>query len=416
MPPAARGTASSALLAAVACGGSVPIATFDGAAATTRRWEVVNDPVMGGQSFSSFHVNDTQGLGVWSGQVRVVPFLGAPGFCNLQSPGLGRTADFPDLSPASGIGVRAREANSSGLLHFSVMIMSKGARRLMQRGVYTANVTFSSETQEAFAPWSAFVCTWRGQMVPWCPPLLTQLDKVDSVGLGTAFPGTAGDFQLVLESIYGARTSTSFVDSSTDRAIADFVDLATFDGKAPRKWHSENDPVMGGQSDSTVQVAKSFADFKGSTRIVPSLQAPGFTIALTEGPLLSRFPDVSAMDGLAVSVSNMGAPYSGFKIAFCDSHLFFRCQFQSFKAALPVPAAASRGFQEVFVPWKEFSNRWNASTGEHTAESPPGPSSLRSITQLQLWAEGVEGDFDLRFSYVRAVRAPVRPAAAALLV
>jgi hypothetical protein len=412
MPPAARVSVSSALLAVAACGGSVPIATFDGSAATTRRWEVVNDPVMGGQSFSNFHVDDTRSLGVWSGQVRVVPFLGAPGFCNLQSPGLGRTSDFPDLSSASGIGVRAREANSSGLLHFNVMLMSKGARHLLQKGVYTANITFSSETREAFAPWSAFVCTWRGQMVSWCPPLKTQLDKVNSVGLGTAFPGTAGDFKLELESIYGELES---VDG--DRASADFVDLATFDGKAPHKWHSENDPVMGGQSDSTVQVAKSFADFKGSTRIVPALQAPGFTIALTEGfPLLSRFPDASAMDGLAVSVSSMGAPYSGFKIAFCDSHIFYRCQFQSFKAALPVPAAASRGFQEVFVPWREFSNKWNASTGKHTAESPPGPSSLRSITQLQLWAEGVEGDFDLRFSYIRAARAPSHWAAATLLV
>lgn len=405
MPPVAGVTAFNVLLAAVACGGSVPIATFDGAATTTRKWEVVNDPVMGGQSFSNFHVDDTRSLGVWSGQVRVVPFLGAPGFCNLQSPGLGRTADFPDLSSASGIGVRAREANSSGLLHFNIMLMSRGAHHLMQRGVYTANITLSSEILEAFAPWSAFVCTWRGQMVSWCPPLNTQLDKVDSVGLGTAFPGTAGDFKLELESIYG------------DQAGTGFVDLATFDDKAPHKWHSENDPVMGGQSDSTVQVAKSFADFKGSTRIVPALQAPGFTIALTEGfPLFSRFPDASAMDGLAVSVMSLGAPYSGFKIAFCDSHVFFRCQFQSFKAALPVPAAASRGFQEVFVPWKEFSNKWNASTGRHTAESPPGPSSLRSITQLQLWAEGVEGDFDLRFSYIRAARAPARSAVATLLV
>lgn len=404
MPPAARVAASSALLAAVACGGSVPIATFDGAATTTRRWEVVNDPVMGGKSSSNFSVDGSRSLGVWSGQVRVVPFLGAPGFCNLQSPGLGRTADFPDLSSASGIGLRAREANSSGLLHFSVMLMSKGAHRLLQKGVYTANIAFSSETQEAFAPWSAFVCTVRGQMVSWCPPLSTQLDKINTVGLGTAFPGTAGDFNLELESIYGGQAST------------DFVDLATFDGKAPHKWHSENDPVMGGKSDSTVQVAKSFADFKGSTRIVPALQAPGFTIAMTEGPLLSRFPDASAMDGLAVSVSNMGAPYSGFKIAFCDSRIFFRCQFQSFKAALPVPAATGNGFQEVFVPWKEFSNKWNASTGGHTAESPPGPSSLRSITQLQLWSEGVEGDFDLRFSYVRASRAPARSASAMLLV
>merc|ERR1719487_1202039 len=79
-------------LFASVCAGSVPIATFDGVKATTLQWEPVNDPVMGGQSHSSFKVDTDKRLGVWAGEVKIVPFLKAPGFCNLQSPGLGKTA------------------------------------------------------------------------------------------------------------------------------------------------------------------------------------------------------------------------------------------------------------------------------------------------------------------------------------
>merc|ERR1712232_430608 len=146
----------------------------------------------------------------------------------------------------------------------------------------------------------------------------------------------------------------------------------------------------------------------GTTRIVPALGAPGFTIAMTEGfPLLSKVPDVSSMDGLTISVRQVASNFSGYKIAFCDSHInFYRCQVQSFKADLVVPPSANGDFQDVFVPWNKFSDKWNAATGKHTAEHPPPASSLKSITQLQVWTEAVEGDFHLQFQYVRATKAP----------
>merc|ERR1711988_1556944 len=114
---------------------------------------------------------------------------------------------------------------------------------------------------------------------------------------------------------------------------------------------------MGGRSSSSVDVAQGFADYKGTTRIVPSLGAPGFTIAMTEGfPLLSKFPDVSSMDGLTISARNLGN-FTGYKIAFCDSRInFYRCQFQTFKADLLAPPNGD--FQEVFIPWTKFSDKW----------------------------------------------------------
>ena len=51
------------------------LATFDGSA-TDHKWHVTNDPVMGGQSKSTFAVED--GVGKFSGKCAVVPFLKAP--------------------------------------------------------------------------------------------------------------------------------------------------------------------------------------------------------------------------------------------------------------------------------------------------------------------------------------------------
>lgn len=372
---------------------TVPIATFDGSQATTRAWETTNDPVMGGQSESSFTVDAARKVGVWIGEVKIVPFLESPGFCNLQSPGL-----YPDLSSMDGMVVRAREANSEGLLQYNVMLMSEGAKHGWQSGVYEANFSITNKMEDHFVPWSAFECSWRGQKVSWCPELNSQLKEINSVGLGTS--GTPGPFNVEIESV--SAVPAPMVVLALDSL--NHIDLATFDGKAPHKWHSENDPVMGGQSSSSIAVAGGYADYKGSTRIVPSLNAPGFTIALTEGaPFFSKFPDASSMDGLTVSVRNLGN-FTGYKIAFCDSRInFYRCQFQSFKADLPVPANAD--FQDVFVPWASFSDKWDAATGKHTAESPPTKTNLQAISQLQFWTEAVEGDFHLQFQYVRASKA-----------
>ena len=88
------------------------------------------------------------------------------------------------------------------------------------------------------------------------------------------------------------------------------IDLATFDGSAPHKWTVENDPVMGGQSFSNFSLTtlagnRTVGEWMGQCRIVPSLQAPGFTIALTEEPALSTFPSVVGEDGLEVRMHNL---------------------------------------------------------------------------------------------------------------
>eukprot|EP00746_Dinoflagellata_sp_MGD_P167428 gnl/MRDRNA2_/MRDRNA2_98029_c0_seq1.p1 gnl/MRDRNA2_/MRDRNA2_98029_c0~~gnl/MRDRNA2_/MRDRNA2_98029_c0_seq1.p1 ORF type:complete len:327 (+),score=55.43 gnl/MRDRNA2_/MRDRNA2_98029_c0_seq1:88-1068(+) len=184
----------------------------------------------------------------------------------------------------------------------------------------------------------------------------------------------------------------------------DEIELATFDGKATPTWRTESDPVMGGQSDSTWRVEDGYGEYSGACRIVPKLKAPGFTIVLTENPLTAHFPDLSSASGIVLSVRNVGGNITAFKFAFCDSRInYYRCQFASFKADFSV--AKSDTFSEVFLPWSKFSDKWSPYTGEHTAEDPPKAENLKSITQLQIWTEGVAGTFQLQIKYVRAKKA-----------
>jgi len=390
----------SGMLVTGVAGKVVPIATFDGDSATTWPWQTVNDPVMGGQSNSTFHTDSARALGVWDGEVRIVPFLKSPGFCNLQAPGLYKTADFPDLSGTQGMVVRAREANASGITRFNVMLMTSGAKHFLKQGVYNANFMLGGEMRDHFLPFSLFTCTWRGQNVTWCPDLSAQLGKVTNIGIGTAFPGPAAKFHVEISSLSASAQLLSPAASSS----GDNIDLATFDGKAAHKWKTESDPVMGGQSDSKFEVKDGYGEYSGTCRVVPSLKAPRFTIALTEMPLLARFPDTSEAEGIILTVRNVEANITQFKFAFCDSRInAYRCQFQSFKADFKI--APSDTFTEVFLPWSAFSDKWSASTGQHTAENPPQAASLRSITQLQLWTEGVAGKFRLQLKSVRAGKA-----------
>merc|ERR1719482_621928 len=258
------------------------------------------------------------------------------------------------------------------------MLTASGAEHLGRQGEYSAPFNATGAQVDHFMPWSEFTCDWRGEKVDWCPPIATQLGKITSVGVGTFFPGQAGKFRLELSAV-----------SARDSSAAPTVDLATFDAKPSHAWQSENDPVMGGQSSSTFSIHDGVGDYQGTCRIVPKLKAPGFTIALTESPLrFAHFPDVSGMDGMIVDAENLG-PVEDFKLAFCDSRLMvFRCQFASFKADFRIPTGKR---QQVFLPWAAFSDKWDAATGKHTSENPPKKGSLESITQLQIWVEGVEG-------------------------
>jgi len=183
------------LSAAVASTKTISLATFDGAKVSTQTWTAVNDPVMGGQSFGTFNTSIARKVALWEGEVKIVPFLHAPGFCNVQAPG-----SYPDASGMTAITLRARTVGTS-LANFNVQLSTKGSHRGFKSASYSANFTLSSEWQDVTVPLTSFACNWRGEPVSWCPSIMSQLSKITQLAVGTAFPGKAGKFNVELESI-----------------------------------------------------------------------------------------------------------------------------------------------------------------------------------------------------------------------
>lgn len=180
---------------AVANANSIPLITFDGGASTTFPWEAVNDPVMGGQSTS--HISIGANVAHWAGEVKLVPFLKAPGFCTIRTKG---EAKFPDVSETSKLVILARNNASSALDMFSLQIETKGGTQGFRHGTYSGNVSIpaTGEWVEVSSPFADFELAWRGEPMQG-PKLIDQLDQIQQVGLSTFFPGKVGAFDMDIQ-------------------------------------------------------------------------------------------------------------------------------------------------------------------------------------------------------------------------
>lgn len=178
----------------------VPLATFNNAPGTTHDWVAVNDPVMGGASVSSLSVHD--GVGAWVGEVKVVPSLGAPGFCTVRTKGDENV--FPDCSTTKSLALAV--SYGSGLP------TNAFAFEVGVQNVTSAQVVYHADFTDEFCcadfcrvPWSAFKLSFRGKPVAG-PPLTEHLHKITHIGIGTS--GTAGKFEVDLLSFIGTNNSS----------------------------------------------------------------------------------------------------------------------------------------------------------------------------------------------------------------
>ena len=201
--------------------------------------------------------------------------------------------------------------------------------------------------------------------------------------------------------------ATSMVVSTV--AAKDYALISTFDGAArtTQKWHEVNDPVMGGQSSATFNVNDDLAIFNGTTRIVPSLKAPGFCNGETEG--LQPFPDGSGFDNVFIVARTTTPEYAGFKLSIAGRTL--EPQFKSYKANFNLTTSSTTDFEVVNIPIKSFSKDWSAFTGDCDTKDPTGvqhhccsdehpevcadTKTFEKIEQIGLWSEGHAGDFHL---------------------
>ena len=206
--------------------------------------------------------------------------------------------------------------------------------------------------------------------------------------------------------------------------------LVTFDGASSttHHWVDMNDPVMGGRSTSGFHVtAEHIGAFEGTCAVVPFLNAPGFCKILTQdrrssGRLLTPFPDVSKhlSGALYLRVRTTTPQYTGFKVAFgadgASRPTPSRHGGASFKADFP--PLTGNDWQEISIPFNQFSIDWSEYTGECTTKDPTGQQhyccsaehpevcptavSLRNINSVEVWAEGVAGTFTLDIDWIGA--------------
>jgi hypothetical protein len=183
------------------------------------------------------------------------------------------------------------------------------------------------------------------------------------------------------------------------------ITMATFDGAAGQthKWVAQNDPVMGGQSYSTVKVENELLNFVGACKIVPSLKAPGFVKAVASDKV--TWPDVSGCEGIKLT-AKAADDYKGYRLSFGNAKpvggKFFAYGYKKHFT----PSVGS--FGSVELPFNEFTDFWDDGTGEpiHTcAENKdycPDMKTLRDVKTISIWAEGVEGDVDLQVKSISA--------------
>lgn len=209
---------------------------------------------------------------------------------------------------------------------------------------------------------------------------------------------------------------------------AKITKLASFDGAEGTtwKWSDQNDPVMGGKSVSSFNIADNLGVFNGTCAIVPSLQAPGFCKTTSAGKLFGYYPDISEFlaDGTFQIRARTDTPdFKGFKVAFGAKNVpgtFFH----TFKAPFEF---SGTDFEVVEVEFGSFSWDWSSYTGACDTKDPtgtqhhccsaaepkycPNADYLSTVTHLEVWAEGAEGDFHLEIDWIGAGDRSPAPAA-----
>ena len=97
-------------------------------------------------------------------------------------------------------------------------------------------------------------------------------------------------------------------------------------------------------------------------------------------------------------------PYDGFKVSFAADTL--NMQFKCFKADFVMESKGE--WEEIAIPFNQFSNNWSSYTGEPIVTCAADPSvcptekSLQDITQIGFWMEGAEGEFQFEVASIRA--------------
>jgi len=197
--------------------------------------------------------------------------------------------------------------------------------------------------------------------------------------------------------------------------------LATFDGAkgTTRKWRQQNDPVMGGKSTGTFTEKGGVGTMDGAVVNVPFLKAPGFIKASTVD-YLTPFPDVSHCSAIKIT-ARAASGYTGYRFSFGNEHPPGGKTFSyGFKTHFDAPNTASGAFQDIVLPFSNFTDLWDDATGNPIKTCAqdkrycPNAKALQNLVTLSVWAEGVAGKVHLDIKRIAATGCAAKaPAAAA---
>ena len=87
----------------------------------TNHWAVLNDPVMGGESYSNLEIDTDNGVAKFTGKCAIVPKLQAPGFITMEtgSQFMEKPSKFADVSSCTGFSLELKTNTNYAGYRFS---------------------------------------------------------------------------------------------------------------------------------------------------------------------------------------------------------------------------------------------------------------------------------------------------------
>lgn len=373
---------------------------------STHSWRAKNDPVMGGKSHGSVSIED--GVGIFDGEVVNVPFLQAPGFITMETNG----GVYPDVSSCVGLNLTLRSRQDYSGYRFSFGNVHVPGGRFAFGYKTNFNPPVGNDFGEVEIPFTDFSARWddaTGDQIVSCKddkqycPTVGALQNLKTMSIwGEGVAGKVHLEILVIKAVGCKEPTQGTATDALEVSVAnDEIDIESFDN-VQHQWSCLNDPVMGGESSGTVSFHDGVASFDGKVAIVPFLQAPGFITMRASG---GAFPDVSSCTALKL-VLMAREEYHGYRVSFGTLRLPNAHHASGFKANFEAPLGA---FDEVVVPFKDFSSHWDDATGDQivscTEDSTycPDVETLSNMKTISIWGEGVAGNVTLIIKSISAV-------------
>ena len=163
------------------------------------------------------------------------------------------------------------------------------------------------------------------------------------------------------------------------------------------------DPVMGGQSSGAMKTINNVGILYGVVRDIPRLNAPGFIKIQT--PDSTNFPDARSCTHFKLEIKTAGTNtnYGGWRFGVGSSQPSNgKGQRHAYGHKGDFAAPSNQEFLNITMPFNEFSNYWNPSTGDAIVTCKEDVQycmkndTLNGLgNTISVWAEGKNGDVEL---------------------